>query len=581
MDLTFTGNYKSLTDFKWSEIPKLVVITGPNGSGKTQLLELIHEAITTLKEHNWRLDFGDEVYDHNEVIYLKGDWGVVNVPKVDVGTVQGAHKSKYSSAFANFDKPGSPTNSGYRESENQKREYDNLRKSLNKSHRFLVTYEEFSEAYPKNYLELNAPINRQISNVLFNYRIAQIDAAADGLNSSDIVKKLGPPPWSVLREIIKVSRLPFDINDPSRLSIWDSYEFKLKHTITDKEINFVDLSSGEKILISIIFYLYQSQENNIFPKLLLMDEPDAHLHPSMAQQFLSVVKDVLVDKFNIQVLLTTHSPSTVVLTPESSLFEMSIHEPRIRLSPSKNHSVGLLTAGLVYVGDGTKYFLVEDKADVEFYSHVNNQLVVEQVLNPDIPLVFIKASTSENSGGKTVVASWVNKLVNSGLNGIIQGLIDKDDQNTSSEGIFTIDRYSIENYLVDPLVIYACLLDIGQINSIDGINLSMGEEYKLKTLSEDKLQCLVNNICSKIQPELTLALGAINDKPIIVQFTNGITLEYPLWLINSRGKTILNEVCNRVFTSKVNFTSLFKAFKRLNLIPKDLAEKFIELQKVQ
>ena len=69
------------------------------------------------------------------------------------------------------------------------------------------------------------------------------------------------------------------------------------------------MSSGEKVLISLVFYLYSSQEKNVFPKLLLLDEPNAHLHPTMTQQFLNVVKNVLVDKFNVRVIMTTHSPS--------------------------------------------------------------------------------------------------------------------------------------------------------------------------------------------------------------------------------------------------------------------------------
>lgn len=582
MKINFSGEYKSLKSFVWEEIPKFVVITGPNGSGKTQLLELIHESIINTKPLDWSCSVQEPTYAFDEVVYLKGDWGVVNIPAIDIATIQSQHKNLFTTAFSNFDKP--KTNNAnnvnnYRETEGKKIEYDNFARSLGKTARYLVTYEEFSSQYPKNHLNVDVPINRQINNVFFNYRIAQVEAASKGLSQDEIIREIGQPPWTVLREIIYISKLPFEINDPADCSLWDNFELKLVHAVTKQQIKFVDLSSGEKILLSLIFYLYQSQEKQIFPKLLLMDEPDAHLLPSMAQQFLNVVKDVLVGKFNIQVIMTTHSPSTVVLTPEQSLFEMSINEPRIKPSPSKNHSVALLTSGLVYVGDGTKYFLVEDHADVDFYNYVYNKLISEYKITADIPLVFIKASTNESSGGKAAVSSWVEKLRTSGLTAIIHGLIDKDSGNTAGDGIFTIERYSIENYLIDPLVIYAALMEAGLAFPINGVNFSMGEEYRLKALPLETLQNIADQVCAQIYPKLAGHFGIFNAAPEQVTFTGTTTLLYPKWLLECRGKTIMNNICNEVFSSKINQGTLLKAFKRLSMIPDDLVEKLHELQK--
>ena len=36
-----SGSYKSITQFDWLDIPPFAVVTGPNGYGKTQMLELI------------------------------------------------------------------------------------------------------------------------------------------------------------------------------------------------------------------------------------------------------------------------------------------------------------------------------------------------------------------------------------------------------------------------------------------------------------------------------------------------------------------------------------------------------------
>ncbi|MBK9733418.1 MAG: AAA family ATPase [Saprospiraceae bacterium] len=322
-----------------------------------------------------------------------------------------------------------------------------------------VTKEEFYNYFPEILIEQESQLSQKIGEVFYNYRLSEIELQAKKETDESIKKQIGEKPWIVLREIIKESKLPFDINDPSNNGIRDGFQLRLTHQILKEEINFNDLSSGEKVLIALVFYLYNSQEKKVFPKLLLLDEPDAHLHPSMSQQFLNVIKNVLVDKFGVQVIMTTHSPSTVILAPSDSIYEMSRFEPRIRKSPSKNHSVSLLTAGLVYVGEGTKYFLVEDNDDVVFYSFIYNQLTTDNQIDADIPLVFIPASTKDKSGGKDVVQNWVNKLQTSGLVNIVQGLIDADSGNATSAGLYKIDRYSIENYLVDPILVYAALID--------------------------------------------------------------------------------------------------------------------------
>jgi len=293
----------------------------------------------------------------------------------------------------------------------------------------------------------------------------------------------------------------------------------------------------------------------------------------MSQQFLNVIKNVLVDKFGVQVIITTHSPSTVILAPYESIYEMSREEPRIRKSPSKNHSVSLLTSGLVYVGEGTKYMLVEDNDDANFYTYVHNQLLSENQINSEIPLVFIPASTKDKSGGKDAVKNWVNKLQDSGLVNIVHGLIDEDNGNEISEGIYKIDRYSIENYLIDPLVVFATLIDVEKPIQIEGINISLGEEYKLKSLQNISLQKICDEVFKLIEfdhPSNPIGFTTDDMRKVTVKFTNGIELEYPTWIFTRKGKDVLNKIYQQKFTSVINYSSLFKTFKKLNLFPLDL-----------
>lgn len=51
MDVIFNGRYKSLRDFTWKDLPSLTILTGLNGSGKSQVLEVIHNTYSSLAQN--------------------------------------------------------------------------------------------------------------------------------------------------------------------------------------------------------------------------------------------------------------------------------------------------------------------------------------------------------------------------------------------------------------------------------------------------------------------------------------------------------------------------------------------------
>ncbi|MCO6147370.1 AAA family ATPase [Flavobacterium sp. NRK1] len=581
MDITFKGKYKSITDFEWLNIPQFVVITGPNGSGKSQLLELIYKSIVQERSGSSfiRNDESKVIFTNNfepdSVGYLKGEWELENTQDVDLSVLLN-NKNNIFNQISNQGHFG---------------EGQSLSDAHFKHELYLQNLRHFYQKYPdkknffenfSNFYEAEDKMAKRISELFFEYRLDEMELLAKKYSNAEIKSKIGEKPWLIVREIIKTSKLPFDINDPSEQGFRDSFKLKLTDIHSNEEINFSELSSGEKVLMSLVFYLYNSSERKVFPKILLLDEPDAHLHPAMAQQFIDVINKVLVETYGVQVIMTTHSPSTVILSPDESIYIMSREKPRINKAISKNHAVSLLTSGLVYVGEGTKYILVEDNDDKDFYTYIYDQLVLDNKIEPNIPLVFIPASNKETSGGKTVVSSWVNKLQNSGLTNIIHGLIDNDNGNPITEGIYKIDRYSIENYLSDPIVVYAALIEKERNPEIENLKFHIGEEYKLKSLCDSDMQKIADYIFKEVDSNLeTVFPDFIRSEETIkveVLFTTGNKLMYPKWLLHRKGKHILNNLYNRSFNSAVNYGTTYKALKKLNFFPIELIVKFEEIK---
>lgn len=574
MELEFQGTYKSLTDFNWNDIPLLSVITGPNGSGKTQLLELLYDTITDNQSQRQRIKITGEFYKKGEVSFLKSEWILANTSPMNLMLIQQELNQLYQQFTQVHNTQHLPRLDFIMTETAQK-----IGKPRNGNS---ISQAEFEKHFPIEYLQSNDQVTNQIARIFIDYNISRIEELAHGKSDADIEKKIGPKPWLLLNEIMKEANLSFIFNDPESTGIKALFKLEITDSARNTKIEFNDLSSGEKVLVSLVFFLYTSQEKKFFPRFLLLDEPDAHLHPTMTKQFLDVINNVFVLRHNIRVMITTHSPSTVALTPEENLFEMSKVAPRIKKSVSKNKTISLLTSGLVIVGVGTKYFLVEDEDDAKFYQEIDSYFSTNNLVLGNIPLVFIPSSTATKAGGKSQVYSWVKKLATSGLDNIIQGIIDKDSGNPPSQGIHILYRYSFENYLLDPLIVYAALMDKDLHPKIANIPLNLGEEYKLKSMSTSELQMIVDEIHKKVEPIVEKHFPDFDptEKDLEdVELVTGQKLQYPKWLINRRGKTLLNEIYNKSFpNNSIHPTSLMKAFRKTYFLPKEMLSLFLSLE---
>ena len=581
MDIDLTeGTYKSIKSLKWEDIPDFVVVTGKNGSGKTQLLELIHHQLGTDQNHKINVArnptlpfFGVKLNVSNfnctdkEVIYLPATWSLGNLGAINASSFSSTINTLHQSII------GTSRNAAYNElSEIVKEKIGKLPNT--------ISIRDVQNNLPLDHFDYinRIQLHEGLNEIFLGYHLKSAELRDSGCSPEEIKEKLGVAPWVTINNLLNSADFPYEVTKPQ------GYIGDFNFQLTSKKdpslvIEFNDLSSGEKILISLGIWMFNTGQAKRLPKLLLLDEPDAHLHPSVVKDFINVVEKILVNKHGVKVIITTHSPTTVSFSPEYSLFEMSKDEPQIKPLESKEYGINLLTEGLVVVKSNSKYVLVEDLDDANYYNAVFSILKNRAEVSPNIDIIFIPSSNKEanSSGGSTVVRSWVEKFTNEGVFDVFQGLVDLDDGSQKSiKNIHVINRYSLENYILDPILIYASLLHDDLEYAIPGINLAHKDEHKLLELPPQDLQAIANHIFSEIEPILT-GINQEDKKNVDVTFINNIKLSYPKWFINKRGHDLYSKFQSK-YRRAVIQDNLIKALVRHEFIPKDLVAVFNNIQ---
>jgi ABC-type lipoprotein export system ATPase subunit len=576
------GQYKSIAALEWENIPELVVITGKNGSGKTQLLELINWHFTPAQSkrtqpghpfHGVQTTVSDFSATDKDVVYIPNIWQIGNLGATNVNAHNAAIDTLHKHIVLN------QVNAAWNELAIV------VETSIGKA-KNQITKEDIVEHLPIDYTSYTTKIsaNEGLNQIFQLYYTRVADCRNRQIPEDEIKSSLGQPPWEVLNKMLDGAGFPYVITQPQ--SIIGNYELKLvKKNNSSIRIDFSDLSSGEKMLVAILIWMYNTGHKNRLPKLMLLDEPDAHLHPSLSKQFFDVIENVLVKEFNVRVILTTHSPSSVSMVSPEFLFEMSPDEPRIKRLRSKEYGINLLTDGLITVKSNTKYVLVEDEDDAKFYNEIFKIFKSKNKVNPNINVLFIASANRSAglSGGCTVVRAWVEKFVNEGVNDVFQGLMDLDNGTgpaiaaIPTDNLHFVERYSLENYLLDPIIVYASCLHNNSPIIISGINLLQRDEHKVAKLEKRKLQKIADHIFSEIEPMVT-GLTAADKELVEVKFITRRNLMYPKWFLYNRGHTIHNLFRSK-YRASVNYDKLVATIIRQEFLPNDLTETFKTIQK--
>lgn len=627
MKLSFLKIHKSITSFPELELPDFVVLTGVNGAGKSHLLEAIENGsmrIDDIEVNNQtrpirRFDWSNLIPQDTGAFApyqitqeISGLWNEINqyvkeyrphisqiiqyFNRVDLDKLK--PRELIGLTAEELTKTGSSVEQASQIIQAIRDTISNVNQNV--TNRFiqndrvnrqrlidlfqsntdipLVAFDEddFYEHFPRSWQPVDI-FQQSFARLFADYQrnwltnrlkfVANLEGeTVSFLTEEKFLNKYGEPPWSFVNSILETANLDFRINQPPKYED-RPYEPILTDRVRNSQVRFNDLSSGERILMSFALCLYYADDKNKIivdnPKILLFDEIDAPLHPSMTQSLLRTIQDVLINRRNIKVILTTHSPSTVALAPEQSIYAMYKTEQRRMQKVTKDKALSILTTGVPTLSidyENRRQVFVESRYDVQFYEKLHEKL--KDYLTPEISLNFIA------SGGGNGTCDQVKDVVNQlkkGGNRTVYGIIDWDLKNCGNGRVKVLGketRYSIENYILDPVLIAAFLLREKFIEPIE-VGLCERETYvDFGTFDDTQLQQIADFIVEKVKPKIQ---PEVQDDCLRCQYLSGKTIKLPTWFLKIQGHQ-LEQILKDIFPQLKRFNQ--EAQLKLEIISK-------------
>jgi ABC-type branched-subunit amino acid transport system ATPase component len=563
--------YKSI-DVCEFELPEFSVLTGLNGSGKTHLLEAISKAefsdvyVDGKKIKNIRYipfnGLNSEIQEDCDPAsinqWIKNFWSqlqnaITRTKNSRAGLIE-SNLYAYS-GDANFKKIGPkiiPRIQKKIEDITEKNIADSFDISMMAENDFFTA--QFALIF-KNYHRL-----LEENNINKYYVTQNLLPTSPIMSDDDFIKKNGLPPWDFVNSILEEINVPYKVNSPLGTRTDSSFNFRLIDRTSGTEISSQDLSTGEKVLMSLALAIYNTKGDNNKPEFLLIDEPDAALHPSMSRKMVKILNYNIVTVSEIPAIITSHSPTTIISSEGISIYQMERGNP-IPKKISVQKAVELLSSDIPFLkisNDHRRQVFVESKYDVAYYELITNILLRIDTINCEP--IYLPARTSNGSNCNDVI-EVVKNLFDNG-NDQIYGIIDWDKTNESKGRIIVLgdnERYSIENYILDPLMMGLLFIREAKI-PISEFGLQNIASYSdLRDLTEVDAQKIIDYILS--------ALNLMSANPVAYDLNNGWKLN-----VTDEFNVFQGHDLETLYKTKFPFLNIYQ---REDALKKDLIQKII------
>lgn len=521
--ISLNQDYKSFKNqFSYTLEGDLIILSGINGTGKSQLLNIIlgqEGKISDQKIDSTITIDGDEIGIHD--IDYRSFKENIAIDEITASSSQSFIQSA-DNAWNSYKRdrlnPLDRRNAQFSESVIEAKKIL-LEKFDQTAFDQGISEEQIKECLKsENFVWKKGDVfTNSIGEEFFNHALKVSEKMKDVGRANFESTMLETAPWVKLNDLFEELNLEYrfktdyeivgvEINEQPKL-----FALKSDGSLDEDNIRFLrDLSDGEKTIISLCFASL-GEKSISDKKLLLLDELDAVLNPSLIQTFFSVINRYFVDQ-GIAVIMTTHSAATIGLSPENASY-YEVFKPttnRILQVTRDNYSELYLVNKEFYdkISDQENRILVlegqiqsnaevlivtEGKTDWKYmikaleYFHSNDEF---KTIQTDF---FYRFGSQTDVDSNICDTQVVNELSDSKLNNYLKGLvnsrqIDSTEINKLRIGIFDSDtgvkvineeNLGVHSFKIEPQGISTEFLfsDAEIKTEIQGRRLFIGDEF--------------------------------------------------------------------------------------------------------
>jgi AAA15 family ATPase/GTPase len=399
-------NFKTFENVSFHFNEKLNILTGVNNSGKTTVLEAIalwNECFYKLIKQSLR---GDDKVGITKGQYRLGNKAQNYVDYTDIVSVRSPYLSdifynldttKTVELSMQVDKNSSVIDIAFSITKASGTNYEI--KLISKANFNYTTFNELFEMFP---MPINTVFASPISNILLNEEFKTEPVIKDSIQKRESIKVLRNRLYNLSDEnflefekliayiLGKETKLKTDADKKRDIKL--DYDIKTNPKDTFKNISLV--GSGTLQIIEILLSIFDEKKDL---NIILLDEPDSHIHRDIQKRLL----DILIKNTpNTQIFITTHNESLIrSSSPEyifhlegdtikeySSIIKNKNEAQKVGLQPSRQlkilQSIGSESAlDLINALESDRLILVEGKSDPQYLDIIINKKYVNKKFN--------------------------------------------------------------------------------------------------------------------------------------------------------------------------------------------------------
>lgn len=440
---------------------KLIIISGVNGSGKSQLMDIINGSQSVPSEirhidlNKYRIDSCVSINGiclNTEEIFRRSFKDNINISNISMPNPKNSlwHKNEAWRFFSDYNLWDNKSDD-YSKSkfiitnllgEHGKKISPKFNASKPNNTDTFISEKEFIESLPDTFLwEKDDMFSNKIDDLFYAFAAKRHDKQAamgrenGGFNNDEYIKSA---PWTLFNELFEKLNFNYRFKNDYEFETPNLTEKPMIYPILnngtidfDSPRELSDLSDGEKSLISLTFALLNEKRRPV-EKLLLLDEFDNTLNPSLIESLFIVIEEYFI-KQGTTVILTSHSPVTISLAPEYATY--------YELFKQDNESPKILPV--------EKYQYSELKiANENFYNKIENQNKrIKELEENNKDLEFSKILFVEDRYTQIYKLAWLK------LNNYETSIetLEEDFATKSSYAIFSkSNKDSLKGFLINP-----------------------------------------------------------------------------------------------------------------------------------